>query len=393
MKTEYSALMQIAAKPEITFTEGKGSYLYDAKGNRWLDFVQGWAVNTLGHCPEVIARAVCAQSRKLINPSPAFYNDQTVLLANRLTELSGMDQVFFANSGAEANEGAIKLARKWGQKNRNGAWKIITFQNGFHGRTLATMSATGKPAFDDLFNPKVPGFTKVPYGDLDAVTAAIDDRTVAIMLEPIQGEAGIIPATTEFLQGLRALTDKRGLLLMLDEVQTGVGRTGTMFCYQQHGIEPDVVTLGKGLGGGVPIAALMAKSSACCFEYGDQGGTYNGNPLVCAAALAVLEQVSADGFLSRVQAAGKRIVDGLVDLRDQFDLGEIRGAGLLLALETPGFDAPALVKRALESSLLLNAPRPHTLRLMPSLNVSDGEIDLMLEQLGDLLAEARGHSG
>ncbi|MBV1789798.1 acetylornithine transaminase [Marinobacterium sp. D7] len=392
MKSEYRALMQIAAKPDITFTEGQGSYLYDSDGNAWLDFVQGWAVNTLGHSPEPIAKAICNQSRRLLNPSPAFYNDQAVQLANRLTALSGMDQVFFANSGAEANEGAIKLARKWGQTHRNGAWKIITFHNGFHGRTLATMSATGKPAFEPLFNPKVPGFTKVPYGDLEAVAAAIDEQTVAILLEPIQGEAGVIPATTEFLQGLRALADREDLLLMLDEVQTGIGRTGTLFCYQQHAIEPDVVTLGKGLGGGVPIAALMAKNHACCFEYGDQGGTFNGNPLVCAAALAVLDQVCAGGFLARVGAAEQRIRDGLNALGQRFGLSEVRGNGLLLAVDTGSFDAPSLVKRALEAGLLLNAPRSNSLRLMPALNVSDEEIDLMLQQLGRLLEQAERES-
>ncbi|GGC05612.1 acetylornithine aminotransferase 2 [Marinobacterium zhoushanense] len=381
MESKYTALMQIAAKPDICFTEGQGSYLYDRDGNAWLDFVQGWAVNTLGHSPEPVAQAICAQSRRLINPSPAFYNDQALQLANRLTTLSGMDQVFFANSGAEANEGAIKLARKWGQKHRKGAWKIITFHNGFHGRTLATMSATGKPAFEPLFNPKVPGFTKVPYGDLEAVAAAIDEQTVAILLEPIQGEAGVIPASSDFLQGLRALADRQGLLLMLDEVQTGIGRTGNLFCYQQHAIEPDVVTLGKGLGGGVPIAALMAKQHACCFEYGDQGGTFNGNPLVCAAALAVLEQVTTQGFLEQVNAASSYLSDRLMALSTRYDMGPVRGTGLLLALETGSLDAPAIVKQALELGLLINAPRPHTLRLMPSLTVSNGEIDRMAELL------------
>ncbi|WP_036185347.1 acetylornithine transaminase [Marinobacterium lacunae] len=388
MKTQHSALMQISAKPDITFTSGSGSYLYDAAGNAWLDFVQGWAVNTLGHCPEAVAQAICTQSRRLINPSPAFYNDQAIQLANRLTHLSGMDQVFFANSGAEANEGAIKLARKWGQLHRKGAWKIITFHNGFHGRTLATMSATGKPAFEPLFNPKVPGFTKVPFGDLEAVEAAIDEHTVAVMLEPIQGEAGVIPASHEFLQGLRRLTQEHGLLLMLDEVQTGIGRTGSLFCYQQHQIEPDVVTLGKGLGAGVPIAALMAKAHACCFEYGDQGGTFNGNPLVCAAALAVLEAVTSAGFLSQVQALSQHLSQGLEHLSTRFNLGKVRGAGLLLALDTGAIDAQALVKQALDAGLLLNAPRPHTLRFMPALNVSVPEIDKMLAILSPLFEQA-----
>ncbi|MFC6671543.1 acetylornithine transaminase [Marinobacterium aestuariivivens] len=385
MQNPYSALMQIAARPETTFVRGEGSYLYDDRDNVWLDFVQGWAVNTLGHCPGVVSDAICAQSRRLINPGPAFYNAPAVKLANRLAALSGLDQTFFANSGAEANEGAIKLARKWGQKHRNGAWKIVTFHNGFHGRTLATMSATGKPAFEPLFNPKVPGFTKVPYGDLAAVEHSIDDETVAILLEPIQGEAGVIPAGSAFLQGLRQLADRQGLLLMLDEVQTGIGRTGSLFCYQHQGIEPDVVTLGKGLGGGIPIAALMAKTSACCFEYGDQGGTFNGNPLVCAAALAVLDAVTAPGFMDRVQARSEQLVAGLEALSLRFGLGKVRGEGLLVALETGAVDAAALARAAFDAGLLINAPRPHTLRLMPALNVSEAEVDRMLTLLGGLL--------
>lgn len=372
--SDYNALMQIAPRPEITFTRGAGSYLFDEQNNAWLDFVQGWAVNTLGHSPQAISDALIAQSQTLLNPGPAFYNGPAVKLANRLTTLSGLDQVFFANSGAEANEGAIKLARKWGSKHKNGAWKIITFENGFHGRTLATMSATGKPAFEPLFNPKVPGFTKVPYGDLDAVAAAIDAQTCAVMLEPIQGEAGVVPASAEFLQGLRALADQHNLLLMLDEVQTGIGRTGSLFRYQAMGIEPDVLTLAKGLGGGVPISALLAKQHASCFDYGDQGGTFNGNPLVCAAALAVIEQVTSEGFMEQVNLSSQALSELLTDLSSQYGMGQVRGAGLLLALDTGRIDAPTLVKHAFDLGLMLNAPRLNSLRFMPALNVSGEEI-------------------
>ncbi|MCB1838560.1 MAG: aminotransferase class III-fold pyridoxal phosphate-dependent enzyme, partial [Alcanivoracaceae bacterium] len=203
-------------------------------------------------------------------------------LANRLADSSAFDQVFFANSGAEANEGAIKLARKWGSLHRNGAYGIITFENGFHGRTLATMAASGKPGWQALFEPKVPGFTKVPYNDLDAVAAAADSHTVAVMLEPIQGEAGVIPADSTFVQGLRQLTREREMLLIFDEIQTGMGRTGSLFAYQALGVEPDIMTLGKGIGGGVPLAALLTTDAVSCFAPGDQGGTYNGNPLMCA---------------------------------------------------------------------------------------------------------------
>lgn len=381
MNTDYNALMQIAPRPDITFTRGAGAYLFDEQNNAWLDFVQGWAVNTLGHSPAVISDALIKQSQALLNPGPAFYNGPAVKLANRLKNLSGLDQVFFANSGAEANEGAIKLARKWGSKHKNGAWKIITFENGFHGRTLATMSATGKAAFEPLFNPKVPGFTKLPYGELDAVAAAIDGETVAIMLEPIQGEAGVVPASAGFLQGLRALADEHRLLLILDEVQTGIGRTGSLFRYQALGIEPDVLTLAKGLGGGVPISALLAKEHASCFEYGDQGGTFNGNPLVCAAALAVIDQVTGEGFIEQVNQSSQELSELLTDLSGKYGMGKVRGAGLLLALDTGDIDAPTLVKHAFELGLLLNAPRPNSLRFMPALNLTSEEIIEMVRLL------------
>ena len=253
--------------------------------------MQGWAVNCLGHSPPVVAEALAAQAKLLLTPSPAFYNGPSLKLAQALVENSCFDQVFFANSGAEANEGAIKLARKYGAKYKNGAFEIITFEGGFHGRTLATMSASGKKAFEPLFEPKVSGFRKAKLNDLDSVKALISDNTVAVMLEPIQGEAGVWPATDQFLQELRALTKEHGLLLIVDEIQTGMGRTGKLFHYEHAGIEPDIMTLGKGIGGGVPLAALLATEHASCFEHGDQGGTFNGNPLMCAAGLAVLEHV------------------------------------------------------------------------------------------------------
>ena len=286
----YSALMNITARPQAVFVRGEGAYLWDDSGKRYLDFMQGWAVNCLGHSPPVVAEALAAQAKLLLTPSPAFYNGPSVKLAQALVENSCFDQVFFANSGAEANEGAIKLARKYGAKYKNGAFEIITFEGGFHGRTLATMSASGKKAFEPLFEPKVSGFRKARLNDLDSVKALISDNTVAVMLEPIQGEAGVWPATDQFLGELRALTKEHGLLLIVDEIQTGMGRTGKLFHYEHAGIEPDIMTLGKGIGGGVPLAALLATEHASCFEHGDQGGTFNGNPLMCAAGLAVLDR-------------------------------------------------------------------------------------------------------
>src|SRR3981081_3352854 len=300
----FDALMDITARPQAVFVRGEGSYLWDDSGKRYLDFVQGWAVNCLGHSPKVIADALTAQAKLLLTPSPAFYNAPSLKLAKALVDRSCFDQVFFANSGAEANEGAIKLARKYGALHRNGAHEIITFEGGFHGRTLATMSASGKKAFEPLFEPKVAGFRKARLNDLDSVRALISNNTVAVMLEPIQGEAGVWPATDQFLKELRALTKKHGLLLIVDEIQTGMGRTGKLFHYEHAGIEPDIMTLGKGIGGGVPLAALLATKSASCFEHGDQGGTFNGNPLMCAAGLALLEQVSQPEFLKSAVDTG-----------------------------------------------------------------------------------------
>ena len=298
-----------------------------------------------------------------------------------LAETTGLDQVFLCNSGAEANEGAIKLARKWGARHREGAYEIITMHGGFHGRTLATMSASGKPGWDALFEPKVPGFRKVPLGDLGAVAAAITPRTVAVMLEPIQGESGVFVAADEYLRALRSLTREGGLLLILDEVQTGVGRTGRFLGCQHAGIAPDIVTLGKGLGGGVPLAALVASAGASCFEYGDQGGTFNGNPLMAAVGRAVVETIRQPEFLQAVVANGSYLAHRLRALAAEHGHGEVRGRGLLLALELKGRDAKKVATAALDHGLLINAPRPDTLRFMPALTVSEAEIDEMMARL------------
>jgi acetylornithine/N-succinyldiaminopimelate aminotransferase len=299
---------------------------------------------------------------------------------------------FFANSGAEANEGAIKLARKWGQLHRKGAYKIITFDHSFHGRTLATMSASGKAGWDTKFAPQVDGFPKADLNDLDSVRALIDDQTVAVMLEPVQGEAGVIPATPEFLQALRALTREHGLLLIVDEVQTGMGRTGRMFAYQHAGIEPDIMTLGKGIGGGVPLAALCAREAVSCFEHGDQGGTYNGNPLMTAVGVAVFDTLAAPGFMDTVNQRANQLSAGLMALSDKWGMKGERGLGLLRALIMDRDDGPALVAAARERTpegLLLNAPRGNLLRFMPALNVSAQEVDTMLQWLDDLVAQVR----
>ena len=386
-----TSLMDITARPEQLFLRGDGSWLWDDRGRRYLDFVQGWAVNTLGHAPACIRDALARQSALLLTPSPAFHNQPASALAELLCRHSDFDQVFFTNGGAEANEGAIKLARKWGQLHKGGAHEIITFRDGFHGRTLATMSASGKPGWDRIFAPQVPGFPKALLNDLASVQALIGANTVAILLEPVQGESGVNAATPAFLQGLRALCDQHGLLLVFDEVQTGIGRLGTLFGYQHFGVVPDIITLAKGLGGGVPIGALMARQHACVFVHGDQGGTFNGNPLMCAVGLAVLQAVLADGFLAEVRATGEHLGARLQALSAQFGLGEARGIGLLRALDLGRPVAADAVTHAREqlmlggaagnTGLLLNAPRPSVLRFMPSLTVTRAEVDLMIDGL------------
>jgi acetylornithine/N-succinyldiaminopimelate aminotransferase len=380
--------MDITARPNVVFDRGEGSWLWDDTGKRYLDFIQGWAVNCLGHAPPAIAEALVAQAKRLLTPSPAYYNDTSLKLAKALVAHSCFDQVFFANSGAEANEGAIKLARKYGALHGNGAHEIITFEGGFHGRTLATMSASGKKAFEPLFEPKVPGFPKAQLNDLASVERLISDRTAAVMLEPIQGEAGVWPATDQFLQQLRALTKAYDLLLIVDEIQTGMGRTGKLFHYEHAGIAPDIMTLGKGIGGGVPLAALLATEQAACFEHGDQGGTFNGNPLMCAAGLAVLDQVAKPDFLKSAAEAGLFLESELQRLSARHGLGEVRGRGLLLALDLKLPVGPAIVAQAFEQGLLLNSPRPDTLRFMPALNVTREEISQMIEALDAILIKA-----
>jgi acetylornithine/N-succinyldiaminopimelate aminotransferase len=383
----FDALMDITARPKIVFVRGEGSWLWDDTGKRYLDFIQGWAVNCLGHSPPLVAEALSAQAKRLITPSPAYYNDASLKLANALVAQSCFDQVFFANSGAEANEGAIKLARKYGALHKNGAYEIITFEGGFHGRTLATMSASGKKAFEPLFEPKVKGFRKAQLNDLDSVKQLINANTVAIMLEPIQGEAGVWSATDQFLRELRALTEQHDLLLIFDEIQTGMGRTGKLFHYQHAEIEPDIMTLGKGIGGGVPLAALLATEQASCFEHGDQGGTFNGNPLMCAAGSAVLAEVSKPEFLKAAVDAGLFLESELQKLSARHGLGEVRGRGLLLALDLKLPIGPALVAQALPAGLLLNSPQPDALRFMPALNVTREEISEMIDGLDAILTK------
>lgn len=382
------SVMFITKRPDIVMVEGKGSWLTDQNGKRYLDFLQGWAVNCLGHCNPGIVNALHQQAQKLINPSPAFYNEPMIRLSDLLTENSCFDKVFFANSGAEANEGAIKLARKWGQLHKNGAYEIITFDHSFHGRTLATMSASGKPGWDTMFAPQVSGFPKAELNDINSVKKCITDKSVAVMLEPVQGEGGVIPCDDQFMRDLRQLTKEHNLLLIVDEVQAGFGRTGKLFAYQNYGIEPDIMSLGKGIGGGVPLAALLCRDEVACFVPGDQGGTYNGNALMTAVGISVIEQLLAPGFLQSVVNKGALLQSELLKLSSEFSLQGERGKGLLRALMLGKDIGGKLVDLAREhqpEGLLINSPRPDLLRFMPALTVSHEEIMTMCAILRTLL--------
>ncbi|MBU3542791.1 acetylornithine transaminase [Polynucleobacter sp. MWH-Loch1C5] len=382
------SVMYITKRPDLVFVKGEGSWLIDHQGKKYLDFLQGWAVNCLGHSNPGMIAALNEQAHKVINPSPAFYNEPMIRLADLLTANSCFDKVFFANSGAEANEGAIKLARKWGKLHKSGAFEIITFKHGFHGRTLATMSASGKEGWDTMFAPQVAGFPKADLNDLDSVKALKTDRTVAVMLEPIQGEGGVIPADHQFMKDLRQWTRENQILLIVDEVQAGCGRSGKLFAHQLYGIEPDIMTLGKGIGGGVPLAALLARNDVACFEAGDQGGTYNGNPLMTAVGISVIEQLLAPGFLAEVEAKGQYLRGLLLDLSQELGLEGERGEGLLRALKLGRDIGPEIVERARQLEpvgLLLNSPRPNLLRFMPALNISREELALMVKMLKQVI--------
>jgi len=374
--------MSINVRPPAVMVRGAGSYLWDEAGTRYLDFIQGWAVNSLGHSPELVRAALNEQASLLITPSPAFHNRPQLELAHLLIELSGAHQVTFVNSGAEANEAALKLARKWGRLHKHGAFSVVTTHGAFHGRTLATMAASGKPGWDQLFPPNPPGFVKVPFGDVSAIEAAIDDSTLAVMVEPIQGEAGVVVPPPGYLSALRRLCDAHDLLLIADEVQTGVGRTGRFLAQEHENVRADITTLGKGLGGGVPVAAVLANERAACFEPGDQGSTFGGNPLMTGVALAVVRAVSHPDFLAHVREQGEYLGSALDELARDFGGAVARGQGLLRALVFDRPIATALTEAARGQGLLVNAARPDIVRLMPQLALSSSESDEMATLLG-----------
>jgi acetylornithine/N-succinyldiaminopimelate aminotransferase len=369
---EHTYLMGTFKRLPLTLVEGQGAIARDDQGREYLDLVAGIAVNLLGHAHPAVARAVAEQSARLVHTSNLYYTEPQVQLARRLVELSFPSRVFFANSGAEANECAIKIARKWGRLRRDGAFEVMATERSFHGRTLATVTATGQPKYSDPFAPLPPGFVHVPFGDLGALKLATTDRTAAVMLEPILGESGVVPPPDGYLEGARAWCDERDLLLILDEIQTGLGRTGAWFAHQHHGILPDVMTLAKGLGGGVPIGACLAAPRADVLEPGDHGSTFGGNPLACAAALAVLRTLEEQGLVQHSLEMGELLAQELQGLAG---VEEVRGRGLMRAVVFREEVARDFQSRCLEEGVIVNATDERTVRLVPPLVISADQVD------------------
>ena len=380
--------MQMFRRMPVTLVRGEGTRVWDDTGREYLDFVAGIATDTLGHAHPGLAEAIAEQARTLIHVSNIFYSEPQVELAKLLVEHSALDQAFFVNSGAEANEGAIKLARKWGINHRDGAFEIIATNNGFHGRTLATVAATGTPRYREPFGPQLPGFSFVDYGDIQAIRAATTERTCAVLLEPIQGEGGVNVPPEGYLRAVREWCDEQRLLLILDEVQTGCGRTGHLWAYEEAGVEPDIMTLAKGLGGGVPIGAVLAKQHAAVFEPGDHGSTFGGNPLATAAALYVMRQVIEGDVMDNARARGEQLERHLASMEDRHEsVAGHRGRGLLRALVFREEIAGEVVGRALSAGLILNAVRPNAVRFIPPLTVTAEEIDRAAAIVDGILRE------
>jgi predicted acetylornithine/succinylornithine family transaminase len=366
----------------ITVVRGEGVKVWDDVGREYLDFIAGWAVCSLGHSHPVLRKALHEQAERLILASNDVYTIPQIELAELLTTHSGLDKVFFCNSGAEANEGAVKLARKYGKLHLGGAYEVLSAYRAFHGRTLAMVAATGKTEYQASFTPLPEGFTHVPYDDLEALRSAMTEKTCAVLLEPVQGEGGVHVPREGYLKEVRHLCDERGLLLILDEVQTGCGRTGTLWAHEQSRIKPDIMTLGKGLGGGVPIAAILVKEQAACFGPGDHGSTFGGNPLCCAVAVATFRYLLEQDLPSNAARVGTYFREQLVALEDKYEvIKEVRGLGLLLAVEFTRPIALPVVHACRELGLLVNPLPPHTIRFMPPLIIGRPDVDRAVAML------------
>jgi len=379
---------QTVRRQPVVIVRGEGTRVWDADGKEYLDFVAGWAVNNLGHSHPAVTQAIVEQAGTLLQTSNQFYTVPQLQLAEMLIENSCLDQVFFGNSGAEANEGALKLARRYGKLHRDGAYEVITAFNSFHGRTMATVAATGQPHYQESFTPLLPGFVHVDFNDVEAIMNATTDRTAAVFLEPVQGEGGVNIPADDYLSRVREWCDEKGLLLILDEIQTGMGRLGSLFGYQEFGVEPDVITLAKGLGYGTPIGAFLSKEYCMALVPGDHGSTFGGNALTTAAAYAGTKFLIENDIPGHARAMGDHLQRRLNELKSRFSfVKDVRGKGLLVAMEFESDIAGQLLTHANAGGLLLNAVKPNAIRFMPPLNVTVEEIDQAMSLLGDALGK------
>jgi len=371
----------------VVLVKGKGARVWDESGREYLDFVAGWAVNQLGHAHPVVVKAVAKQAKTLLHTSNQFYTTPQLQLAEILIQNSCMNRVFFGNSGLEANEGAIKLARRYGKLKLNGAYEVITAMGSFHGRSLALTAATGQESFHTPYLPMPEGFINVKYNDVEAIMAATNKKTCAVMLELIEAEGGIIVPDDDYFKEVRKWCDEKGILLILDEIQTGLGRLGTLWGYQSFGMEPDVMTLAKGLAGGVPIGALLAKESAAVFVAGDHGSTCGGNPLACATGYAATKYLIENDLASNAARMGKYLMEKLNELKNKYTfITEVRGRGLLVGIEFNREIASSVLTACLEKGLLVNKPKPNIIRLFPPLIIDNTDVDLAVDILNKVFS-------
>ncbi len=372
----------------VTFVRGQGTRVWDSDGKVYLDLVAGIAVNVLGHCHPAIVKAVQEQVTQLVHVSNLYYNTRQIELAEQLGQLSNGMRSFFSNSGAEANEGAIKLARKFGRVHKNGAYEVISMERSFHGRTLATTAATGQAFYQATWVPLPDGFKQVPFNDLDALKAAISEKTVAVLLEAVQGEGGIWSGNPEYIRGVRKLCDEQNLVLICDEVQAGMGRTGKFFSWEHFGIVPDIVTMAKGLAGGVPIGAMLTGPRTDLFEPGDHGTTFGGNPIACAAGIATIKTILEENLLENAASIGDYCHSKFEAFCDKYNfIDSPRGIGLMQAVNVKHDLAPVIVQQALEHGLLMNALGTSTLRIVPPLNMTKADVDEATDLLDKALAD------
>ncbi|TES87815.1 MAG: aspartate aminotransferase family protein [Dehalococcoidia bacterium] len=384
---ESKYFMHTVSRVPVTLVKGEGARVWDDNGREYLDFVAGWAVNSLGHCHPVVAEALAEQAHTLIQVSNQFYTIPQLRLAEILVQHSCLDKVFISNSGAEANEGAVKLARRYGKHHRHGAYEVISANGSFHGRTLSMVAASGQAKHQEAYLPLPAGFINVEYNNIEAIKAATTDKTCAVILEPLQGEGGVNMPDDNYLKMVREWCSQQGILLILDEIQTGIGRLGTLFGYELYGVEPDVMTLAKGLGSGVPIGAIMVKDSANVFAPGEHGSTFGGNPLVCAAAYATLKYIIENKVADNARKIGQYFAGRLEELKDKYTfVTDVRGCGLLLAIEFDREIAADVLGACLENGLLVNRLKPSALRFMPPLIIGRDEVDEAINILDRVLA-------